>query len=181
MGSAAPWLPPSNPPTDLFRPWILIVNSAMTSWILETSALSASIFFLDRSKKSLGVCYPVLHRTQLSLCPCLRKRLLPTCHCGILVANRHDCCLQLDNAGLRRLQLLVWVLVWLGNRGALHWWACILGLTLAFAFLWHRIVKDFFPGAWDGGRGPLKIVLQTASDKMSSKTHFLLRPMNCRG
>ena len=32
-----------------------------------------------------------------------------------------------------------------------------------------------------GGRGPLKIVRHTASERLSSRTHFLFRPMNCRG
>ena len=84
---------------------------------LDSGNFGAQSLLLPGSvQETLGVCNPVLHWTQLSLCPSLRERLLHTA-----TAKSNDCCLQLDNACLRRLQLLVWVGVGLGNHAL--WWA----------------------------------------------------------
>ena len=75
---------------------------------LDSGNFGAQSLLLPGSvQETLGVCNPVLHWTQLSLCPSLRERLLHTA-----TAKSNDCCLQLDNACLRRLQLLVWGWSW---------------------------------------------------------------------
>ena len=146
---------------------------------------------LRPAQKSLGMGEPILHWTDVGLQPSLRQRLLQTRSCRIFC----QCCLELDNPGLCSLQLFVGVegscasAFALGRRMTLHG-GCDLWLTLAFLGQWTgRLLAgnlvaptrlDARGHAVAGGRGHLRTVRQTASDRLSSKTHFLLRPMDCR-